>query len=45
MCLVVSAKLNGHDPWAYPKDVRTQLAIRLSRRIDELLPHRRQPQA
>ncbi|WP_428003789.1 transposase domain-containing protein [Acidovorax sp.] len=25
MSLVQSAKLNGHDPWAYLKDVLTKL--------------------
>ena len=44
MSLVVSAKLNGHDPWAYLKDVLTRLPTHLNSRIDELLPHRWQPQ-
>ena len=35
MSLIHSAKLNGHDPYAYLKDVPTQPASR----IDELLPH------
>ena len=43
MSLVVSAKLNGHDPWAYLKDVLTRLPTHLNSRIDELLPHRWQP--
>ena len=38
MSLVVSAKLNGHDPWAYLKDVRTRLPTQPNGRIDELLP-------
>jgi len=40
MSLVVSAKLNGHDPWAYLKDVLTRLPSHLNSRIEELLPHR-----
>ena len=43
MSLVVSAKLNGHDPWAYLKDVLTRLPTHLNSRIEELLPHRWQP--
>ena len=39
MSLVQSAKLNGHDPWAYLKDVLTKLPTQLNSRIDELLPH------
>jgi len=40
MSLVQSAKLNGHDPWAYLKDVLERLLTHPSNRIDELLPHR-----
>ena len=40
MSLEQSAKLNGHDPWAYLKDVLTRLPTHLNSRIDELLPHR-----
>ena len=40
MSLVQSAKLCGHDPWAYLKDVLTRLPTLLNSRIDELLPHR-----
>jgi len=43
MSLVQSAKLNGHDPWAYLKDVFTRLPTHLNSRIDELLPHLWQP--
>ena len=39
MSLVQSAKLNGHGPWAYLKDVLTWLPEHLNSRIDELLPH------
>jgi hypothetical protein len=43
MSLVQSTKLNGHDPWAYLKDVLTRLPTQLNSRIDELLPHCWQP--
>ena len=43
MSLVQSAKMHGHDPWAYLKDVLTRLPGHLNSRIDELLPHRWQP--
>jgi hypothetical protein len=43
MSLVQSAKLNGHDPWAYLKDVLTRLPTQLNSRIDELLPHNWRP--
>jgi transposase len=43
MSLVQSAKLNGHDPWAYLKDVLTRLPTHMNSRIEELLPHRWQP--
>jgi hypothetical protein len=42
---VQSAKLNGHDPWVYLKDVLQRLQRYPNHRIDELLPHRWQPQA
>ena len=40
MSLLQSAKLNGHEPWAYLKDVLTRLPMQLNSRIEELLPHR-----
>ena len=43
MSLLQSAKLNGHEPWAYLKDVLTRLPTQLNSRIEELLPHRWQP--
>ena len=43
MSLLRSAKLKGHDPWAYLKDVLTRLPMQLNSRIEELLPHRWQP--
>jgi transposase len=43
MSLLQSAKLNGHEPWAYLKDVLTRLPMQLNSRIEELLPHKWQP--
>jgi transposase len=43
MSLVHSARLNGHDPWVYLKDVLQRLPSHLNSRIDELLPHRWTP--
>lgn len=40
MSLVQSAKLHGHDPWAYLKDVLERLPGHPNDRIEELLPHR-----
>jgi len=45
MSLVQSAKLNGHDPWAYLRDVLERLPSHPNKRIEELLPHRWQKQA
>ena len=39
MSLLQSAKLNGHDPFAYLKEVLTRLPSQLNSRIEELLPH------
>jgi transposase len=43
MSLVQSARLHGHDPWVYLKDVLERLPTHLNSRIGELLPHRWQP--
>jgi transposase len=43
MSLVQSAKLNGHDPHAYLRDVLQRLPTQLNSRIDDLLPHRWAP--
>ncbi|MET3480384.1 transposase [Variovorax sp. 1126] len=43
MSLVHSARLNGHEPHAYLKDVLERLPTHPASRIDELLPHRWQP--
>ena len=40
MSLVQSARLCGHEPWAYLKDVLERLLEHPNHRIDELLPHR-----
>ena len=40
MSLVQSARLYGHDPWVYLRDVLTRLPTHQARDIDELLPHR-----
>jgi transposase len=45
MSLVQSARLKGHDPWAYLRDVLARLPTQLDSRIEELLPHRWQPSA
>ena len=37
MRLVQSAKLHGHDPWVYLKDVLERLLSHPNSRIDELL--------
>ena len=38
MSLIQSAKLNGHDPYAYLKDVLARLPTQKNSRIEELLP-------
>ncbi len=40
MSLVQSARLHGHDPWVYLKDVLERLLAHPNNRIEELLPHR-----
>ena len=40
MSLIQSAKLNGHDPYAYLRDVLTRLPTQRNSMIGELLPHR-----
>jgi len=45
MSLVHSARLSGHDPYAYLRDVLERLPTLPASRIDELLPHRWQPNA
>jgi transposase len=43
MSLVQSAKLCGHNPHTYLRDVLQRLPMHLASRLDELLPHRWQP--
>lgn len=43
MSLIQSAKLNGHDPYAYLKDVLARLPTHRNNLIEELLPHRWTP--
>lgn len=43
MSLIQSAKLNGHDPYRYLKDVLERLPTHPASRIEEILPHRWQP--
>jgi transposase len=44
MSLIQSAKLNGHDPYAYLKDVLARLPTHKARAINELMPHNWQPE-
>jgi len=39
MTLIQSAKLNGHDPYRYLKDVLERLPTQQASRINDLLPH------
>jgi transposase len=43
MSLVHSARLNGHDPYAYLRDVLERLPTQPASKVDELLPHRWAP--
>ena len=43
--LIQSAKLNGHDPYVYLKDVLERLPTQRDSQIDALLPHRWAPTA
>jgi transposase len=43
MSLLHSARINGHDPYAYLKDVLERLPTQPASRIDELLPHHWRP--
>ena len=45
MTLVHSARINGHDPYAYIKDVLDRLPTQPASRIAELLPHHWKPAA
>ena len=43
LSLIESAKLNGHDPWAYLKDVFERLPTLKNRDLEVLLPHNWRP--
>jgi len=43
MSLLQSAKLNGHNPYAYLKDVLGRLPTQKNNAINELLPHNWKP--
>lgn len=43
MSLIQPAKLNGHDPYEYLKDVLARLPTQRASEIAELLPHRWAP--
>jgi transposase len=45
MSLIQSAKLNGHDPYRYLKDVLERLPTQPASRLEELLPHGWQPRS
>ncbi|WP_256674725.1 transposase domain-containing protein [Pseudomonas moraviensis] len=40
MSLIQSARLNGHGPYAYLKDVLTRLPTQRASEITELWPHK-----
>jgi len=43
MSLIQSARINGHDPYAYLKDVLTRLPTQRASEIEQLLPHQWMP--
>jgi hypothetical protein len=43
MSLVQSARMNGHEPWAYLRDVLQRLPTLRNSQLDALLPHRWAP--
>ena len=43
MSLIQSARMNGHDPYAYQRDVMARLPMQRASQIGELLPHLWQP--
>ena len=43
LSLIESAKLNGHDPWAYLKNVFERLPTLKNRDLEQLLPHNWRP--
>ena len=45
MSLIQSAKLNGHDPFLYLRDILSRLPTQPNSKIGELLPHRWLPES
>ena len=45
MSLTQSARINGHDPFAYLKDILNRQPTHTASRIGELMPHHWQPAA
>jgi hypothetical protein len=43
MSLIQSVRLNGHDRYAYLRDVLKRLPTQLSSEVNELLPHQLTP--
>lgn len=43
MSQVHSARINGQEPYAYPRDVLERLPVQQASRIGELLPHNWRP--
>ncbi|MEO8646696.1 IS66 family transposase, partial [Pseudomonas sp.] len=43
MSLIQSARMNGHDPYAYLKDVLMRLPTHRASEVDQLLPHQWTP--
>ncbi|RMR25170.1 Transposase, IS66 family [Pseudomonas amygdali pv. ulmi] len=43
MSVIQSARMNGHDPFAYLKDLLTRLPTQKASEIDQLLPHHWMP--
>jgi len=43
MSLIQSARINGHDPYAYLKDVLMRLPTQKASKIEQLLPHQWMP--
>jgi len=43
MSLIQSERINGHDPYAYLKDVLTRLPTQRASEIERLMPHQWTP--
>lgn len=43
MSLIQSARMNGHDPYAYLKDVLTRLPTQRDSEVGQLLPNQWMP--